>query len=97
MQKLQYVQNRILMEQRKHDHHNPSIPPLLPISLHIEYKVSLLAHQSIHSNAPHFLKELLMIPPLHKFLPALPSPDKTAPWVTGPSALLLLWNNPPTI
>ncbi|XP_038561846.1 tumor protein p53-inducible protein 11b isoform X1 [Micropterus salmoides] len=65
LQKLQYIQNsaaRILLKVRKHDHITPILKSLhwLPVSLRIEYKVSLLTHQCIHGEAPSYLKELLI-------------------------------------
>ncbi|XP_078115027.1 uncharacterized protein LOC144523380 [Sander vitreus] len=62
--KLQYIQNSaamILMRVRKHDHITPILKSLhwLPVSLRIEYNVSLLTHQCIHGDAPLYLKELL--------------------------------------
>ena len=64
LQRLQYVQNsaaRILMRVRKHEHITPILHSLhwLPVSTRIEYKVSVLTHQSIHGHAPPYLKELL--------------------------------------
>ncbi|XP_032378159.1 uncharacterized protein LOC116693354 [Etheostoma spectabile] len=64
LQKLQYILNsaaRILLRVRKHDHITPILKSLhwLPVSLRIEYKVSLLSHQCIHGEAPPYLKELL--------------------------------------
>ena len=64
IQKLQYIQNsaaRILMRVRKYDHITPVLKSLhwLPVSLRIEYKISLLTHQCIHGHAPQYLKELL--------------------------------------
>jgi hypothetical protein len=62
--RLQYIQNsaaRILMRVRKHEHITPILHSLhwLPVSTRIEYKVSLLTHQSIHGRAPPYLKEFL--------------------------------------
>jgi len=61
IQRLQYIQNRILMRVRKHDHITPILKSLhwLPVPLRIEYKVSLLTHQCIHGHAPLYLQELL--------------------------------------
>uniref|UniRef100_A0A3B1KGG3 Reverse transcriptase domain-containing protein n=1 Tax=Astyanax mexicanus TaxID=7994 RepID=A0A3B1KGG3_ASTMX len=64
LQRLQYIQNsaaRILKRVRKHEHITPVLQSLhwLPVSVRIEYKVSLLAYQCIHGNAPPYLKELL--------------------------------------
>ncbi|XP_072571304.1 uncharacterized protein [Paramormyrops kingsleyae] len=64
IQKLQYVQNsaaRILMRVRKFNHITPILKTLhwLPVSLRIEYKVSLLTHQCLHGTAPTYLKDLL--------------------------------------
>ncbi|XP_072573217.1 uncharacterized protein [Paramormyrops kingsleyae] len=59
IQKLQYVQNsaaRILMRVRKFNHITPILKTLhwLPVSLRIEYKVSLLTHQCLHGTAPTY-------------------------------------------
>lgn len=64
IQKLQYIQNsaaRILMRVRKFNHITPILKTLhwLPVSLRIEYKVSLLTHQCLHGTAPTYLKDLL--------------------------------------
>ena len=66
IQKLQHIQNsaaRVLMRVRKYDHITPILHTLhwLPVS-RIEYKVCLLTHQCIHSNAPSYLKELIKPP-----------------------------------
>ena len=49
------------MKVRKYDHITPVLKSLhwLPVSLRIEYKISLLTHQCIHGHAPQYLKELL--------------------------------------
>ena len=67
IQKLQHIQNsaaRVLMRVRKYDHITPILHTLhwLPVSSRIEYKVCLLTHQCIHSNAPSYLKELIKPP-----------------------------------
>ena len=67
IQRLQYIQNsaaRVLMRVRKHDHITPILKSLhwLPVSLRIEYKVSLLTHQCLHGLAPLYLQELLTPP-----------------------------------
>ena len=64
LQRLKYIQNsaaRILMRVRKYDHITPILKSLhwLPISLRIDFKVSLLTHQCIYGNAPPYLKDLL--------------------------------------
>ena len=45
----------------KFDHITPVLKSLhwLPVSLRIEYKVSLLTHQCLYGNAPIYLKELI--------------------------------------
>ncbi len=63
-QKLQFIQNsaaRILMRVCKYDHITPTPKSLhwLPVSLGIEYKISLLAFRCLHGNVPLCLKELL--------------------------------------
>ena len=49
------------MRVRKYEHITPILHTLhwLPVSSRIEYKIALLTHQCIHSNAPPYLKELL--------------------------------------
>ena len=53
-----------LFRVRKYDHITPILHTLhwLPVSSRIEYKVCLLTHQCIHSNAPSYLKELIKPP-----------------------------------
>lgn len=59
------------MRVRKYDHINPILKSLhwLPVSLRIEYHVSLLTYQCIHGDAPCYLKELITLQtstrPLH--------------------------------
>ena len=64
IQKLQYIQNsaaRILMRVRKYEHITPILKSLhwLPVSLRIDYKITLFTHQCIYGNAPSYIKELL--------------------------------------
>ncbi|XP_034088047.1 uncharacterized protein LOC117556685 [Gymnodraco acuticeps] len=64
IQKLQYIQNtaaRILMRVRKYKHITPILKSLhwLPVSLRIDYKITLFTHQCIYGNAPSYIKELL--------------------------------------
>ena len=73
IQRLQYIQNsaaRILMRVRKYEHITPILKNLhwLPVHFRIQYKVSLLTHQCIHGNAPHYLQELLTPQPTSRSL-----------------------------
>lgn len=73
IQKLQYIQNcaaRILTKARKFDHITPVLKSLhwLPVSLRIEYKVSLLTHHCLYGNAPIYLKELITPQPSSRHL-----------------------------
>ncbi|CAL9705986.1 unnamed protein product [Knipowitschia caucasica] len=66
LQKLQHIQNsaaRVLTRTRKFEHITPVLRKLhwLPIHLRIEYKICLLTHQCIHSNAPEYLQDLLTL------------------------------------
>ena len=73
IQRLQCIQNsaaRILMRVRKYDHITPILRSLhwLPITLRIDYKISLLTHQCLYGNAPPYLKELLHRKPVTRSL-----------------------------
>ncbi|KAK0151121.1 hypothetical protein N1851_007758 [Merluccius polli] len=64
LQKLQFIQNcaaRTLMKTRKYDHITPILQNLhwLPITSRIQYKIALITHLCIYSNAPQYLKDLL--------------------------------------
>ena len=49
------------MKTRKYDHITPILQNLnwLPITSRIQYKIALITHLCIYSNAPPYLKDLL--------------------------------------
>ena len=64
-QKVQYLQNsaaRLLSGTRKYDHITPVLKSLhwLPVRCHIDFKVLLLTHKTLHGKAPEYISDMLV-------------------------------------
>lgn len=66
LNKLQYVQNlavRILTRTRSREHMTPILESLhwLLVSFRVDFKVLMLTYKALHSQAPHYISELLKV------------------------------------